>query len=151
MLFNFQVPLYLAAESATEQVVVSGHGADELFGGYHRYKKMNDKEFLRKSKEDVLALAEGDAGDARALVASAGHMLSTPYLDPNIIEYGLGLPRASRTEKKIIHDLVEELGFSPRKKKAAQFGSGSAKLLTRIAKKEGVSEEELIQRYAVSP
>ncbi|MCK4717920.1 MAG: hypothetical protein KAT70_04540, partial [Thermoplasmata archaeon] len=129
------------------------HGADELFGGYNRYKAMGKEEFLDRSKKDVECLPEGDVADARALVASTGHLLDTPYLDPAMIEHGLGLVYEERIEKKALRDVARELGLecADRKKKAAQFGSGASKLLRSLAKEKGLGEKELIRRYRVSP
>lgn len=150
MTFNFHVPLFLAAESATERMVVAGHGADELFGGYKRYGKMEEQEFARETKKDALALGDGDVCDARKLVSSTGHLLSTPFLHPALMEYAFTMGRLDRTDKMALRVLARELGVGSwnRDKKAAQFGSGASKLLRDVARDRDLDEKELIRAHS---
>ena len=149
MTFNFNVPLFLSAETAVEQVVVAGHGADELLGGYDRYKRMDNQRFLKESALDVKNLLTRDLCDSRNIVASTGHVLMTPYTHGDVVEYGLGLSADMRRDKKVLREIARELDIDvhDRKKKAAQFGSGSAKLLRQIARQENCSEAELVECF----
>ena len=149
MTFNFNLPLFLSAESACEMTVVAGHGADELFGGYDRYTRMDDETFMEESEKDVEALIGGDLQDSKSIVASTGHVMETPYLSRQVVEHAMSLPRDMRCDKKALRNTARELGLEvhDRRKKAAQFGSGAARLLKRIVREEGCGETELINAH----
>ena len=152
MKFNFHLPLYMVGETAVESVVVAGHGADEIFGGYDRYRRMTEEDFLASTRRDAVSLLSGDLEDARNMLASVGKTLFTPYMSPGIMEWGLSLSREERMgsggcgeNKRPLRMLARELGLEEgrREKKAAQFGCGSARLLREVARMRGVTEEEL--------
>ncbi|WP_048151419.1 DUF7411 family protein [Palaeococcus ferrophilus] len=139
------IPLYFATKLARENgdsVLLSGQGADELFGGYAKY--LERPELMEEDVENLWS-RNLERDDKIAMLNSVEGRF--PYLDPNVVGIALGLPLelkiASGVRKKILRDVALELGlpeeFAMREKKACQYGSHSQRLLRRVAKRHGFS------------
>ena len=144
MNLSIGIPLYFATKLASGdgiKVLLSGQGADELFGGYHKYLKnpglmendlgnMGERNLAR---DDKIAMLNGVEG-------------RFPFLDLNIIRVALRTPLESKirggVRKYILRQAALKLGLSEevamREKKACQYGTNSQKLLEKIAKKHGM-------------
>lgn len=133
-----------------EDTVVTGQGADELFGGYAKYLKGDAAGMMRSDLESVL---QKGAGFERVLASSFGKVAVHPYLDQNVME-AASLPSEAhfwRDGRKMLlraaarrSGLPEVLVEMP--KKAAQYGSGATKLVARLAKREGLSVGAYVER-----
>ncbi|MCS7145487.1 MAG: asparagine synthase-related protein [Aigarchaeota archaeon] len=128
--------------------VVSGQGADELFGGYMKYLR------LAKSSGVVAAVAEMKkdlselwvAGLPRdyASAALGGALFTVPYLDERIVSNTYNLPpefRISGGVRKVVLREVARVAGLPeelveREKKAAQYGTGIERVLKRLVARE---------------
>jgi asparagine synthase (glutamine-hydrolysing) len=77
-----------------------------------------------------------------------GAELRLPYMDPRIIRFALGLPlkhklptEGKEPRKIILRSLAETLGLpskiAMKPKKAAQYSSGTGKMIERLAKRSG--------------
>jgi asparagine synthase (glutamine-hydrolysing) len=124
------------------RMILLGQLADELFGGYKKYAiaaKGDGPEAAKKlMSQDVKACA--DKGFLRDEAAcSAWAEVRFPFADSRIASFAEGLPLEYKirgeVRKAVLRaaalelGLPEELANAP--KKAAQFSSGVAKLLSR--------------------
>ncbi|ASJ11000.1 asparagine synthase [Thermococcus sp. P6] len=142
------IPIYFATRLAGEEgckVLLTGQGADELFGGYAKYV-----ENPGLMERDLLELGERNLArdDKIAMLNSVEGRV--PFLDPSVVSVALGIPADLKiqrgTRKAILRKVALELGLpkeiAEREKKAAQYGSHSQKLLGKLAKSEGLKPGE---------
>ncbi|WP_414468733.1 asparagine synthase (glutamine-hydrolyzing) [Methanobacterium sp. ACI-7] len=145
------MPAYIAAEMAHEdglKVMLSGQGADELFGGYNRYLKFYEEkgEIAQEDlKEDILNLYHVNLQRDDAVTMANSIELRVPYLDLDIINTAINIPmkykingKEDKLRKCILREVGAELGVPAeivmRPKKAAQYGSGIHKMLKKVLK-----------------
>lgn len=141
---SFEVPLYIVCTTVIEGVLLSGQGADELFGGYARYSSMSTAELDEARAADVHRLLfEGFLREVR-MAQGFGKTLMCPYLDLPVIEAALSIPSAELFgelgNKQPLRRLAMGMGLSAAiaPKKAAQYGSGVMKAMKRLAASEGM-------------
>lgn len=142
------LPLYIASELARDdgnKVIFSGAGADELFGGYHRYKTTNDlKKLNNDCYSDLLKIYERNTYRDDVITMNNNLELRVPYLDKNVVAYALSIPSSWKInddiEKYVLRKIAVDIGipeeFAFRKKKAAQYGSGFDKMIEKLAGKQ---------------
>lgn len=150
------IPIFFSTKLAKEEgirVMLSGQGADEIFGGYKRYERIMLNEGytkLRKELErDVSNIwAKNLQRDDAASMANAVEV-RFPFLDTDFLKYSVGLPPefkiikdgAITSRKHILRLIAKEIGLPEsiisRPKVAAQFGSSSQKIIEKIAENKG--------------
>ena len=121
--------------------IITGQGADELFGGYTRHLETTTlKDDLER---DFLGL-ELQADRDQAVAALHGTYLSMPYLDVRVVRAARAIPAEEKVQgglRKIPLRQVAErhipAEFAWYEKKAMQYGSGIWKELQRLARKNG--------------
>ncbi|MFH0815545.1 MAG: asparagine synthase-related protein [Methanobacteriota archaeon] len=133
------VPLAYVCGAAVESAVVTGTGADELFGGYARYSRMPSGERLGAMRCDYGRLKVRGVATEANLASSYGKVAIQPYMDPVVElafrEVGIGAhfwngrPKALLRYAAVSCGLPMELAMRP--KKAAQYGSGVARMLSK--------------------
>jgi asparagine synthase (glutamine-hydrolysing) len=169
MTISLGVPLYIACTEAKNKnidLLLAGQGADELFGGYHRYKEI--------AQEGASALHEAIAADVARLprrdilrdntVAEvAGIKLAAPFLDPDMVELALSIPAELKVRevggelvgKYILRRAAESVvpaEIAWRDKKAMQYGSGVWAAMGKLARQAGFKKQDkgYIRKYLYS-
>ncbi|MFQ6076889.1 MAG: asparagine synthase-related protein, partial [Candidatus Bathyarchaeia archaeon] len=152
------LPLYASAESARSlgfKVILSGQGADELFGGYARYLHvLRDGGYEELHDElwgDILKISEVNLQRDDAVTMANSVESIVPFLDLSMIETAMSLhPRlkvsgASDPLRKLVLRRVAEAVGLPMEvvnlpKKAVQYGSGADRVIRRLSKKRGFKQ-----------
>lgn len=154
------IPIYAAVKLASEQgirVMLTGQGADELFGGYSWYSKIVQKYGYEKIREymikDVQLLYKETLEREDKITMSQSIELREPFLDTKLIDTVLQIdPRLNiqnngsfdNLGKRVHRQLAEKIGIPTeiayRIKEAAQHGSGIHSILDTLARKNGFSE-----------
>lgn len=146
------IPFYFATKLAKEdnvKTLLSGQGADELFGGYAKY--LQNPLLMEK---DLIELAEKNLARDEKIAMLNGVEGRFPFLDLNVVRIALRTPLEYKIKdnvrKVILREAALELGLfkevAYREKKACQYGSNSQKLLRKIAKKEGMRLREFSEK-----
>ena len=121
----------------------SGLGSEELFAGYQRHKLAKNKQ--EECWQGLLRMYERDLLRDFAIASSQGIIISTPFLDKELIGVAMRIPDKFKIDndksKIILREAAEELGLPKeiawRAKRAAQYGSRLDKAISRLAKKNG--------------
>jgi asparagine synthase (glutamine-hydrolysing) len=135
---------YFIARFAGEQGhrrILTGQGADELFGGYARYRESDnlEEELIR----DFSGL-EAQARRDQRIAALHGTCFSMPYLDLRVVRAAQKIPAREKVQggrRKIPLRKVAERHIPPDLawygKKAMQYGSGVWQVMRKLARKNG--------------
>lgn len=153
------LPLYIVAKTAKadgKRVLLTGQGADELFGGYRRHEtfleqgsEVLDSEILRDLENISTINLERDD-----MVTMANSIeLRVPFLDKEVINTGLAISPELKVLKKegsyirkyVLRKAASDLLPSDmlwKEKKAMQYGTGVQKMLEKLAKNSGFSKRD---------
>ena len=136
---GFLLPLHLIAKRVSENVLISGQGADELFGGYARYRRMGPERLTEALKGDTRALVEVIQQRDGKIAGDAGKELACPYLYPEVRRAAEAISAEVRRGavgedgKELLREMAVEMGLptelAQRPKKAAQYGTGFEKMV----------------------
>ncbi len=139
------VPLLACCKEAKRRGVkamLSGSGAEELFGGYRRHWEEFEKggdvgAMLRRELEE---LPLGDARRNAQVAASEGVEVRCPLLDEKVERLAMMVPVEEKfantgERKNVLRRIARELGVPAeacaRPKQALQYGSGVHKVLLK--------------------
>ena len=93
-------PMYLMARKIKAmgiKMVLSGEGADELFGGYlYFHMAPDEREFHEETVRKVLGLHQYDCARANKSMMAWGIEARVPFLDREFIDYAMGLDPTSK-------------------------------------------------------
>ncbi len=152
------IPIIASVELAHQDnqiVLLTGQGADELFGGYPWYRRIVEvdgyDEFEFRMWDDLKQLYKETLEREDKITMAYGIELRVPYLDHQVIRVAfdidphLKLRSAKDTTGKYIHRVLalaigvpEEIAWRP--KEAAQHGAGIHNRLVTLAEEHGFNE-----------
>lgn len=153
------IPIFAAVRNAQEngeRVILSGQGADELFGGYPWYSSIVDQEgydnFVDRSWEDTFLLYKECLEREDKIAMAHSLELRVPYLDPRVVQTAFQIdPRlkiksgGDQSGKRIHREYCKNLGIPDeiayRKKEAAQHGANVHDALTELAEKHKLTPD----------
>ena len=144
---------FTAAHRDGVRVVFAGQRADELFGGYARYRTVQD--LAGACRRDVLDLWRRDTLRDDLVAAGCSIALRTPFLDTEVVRFALSLPdpllRDGDVNKLVLRQAASILGLPKelalRPKRAAQYGSRLDHAIARLAKLAGVPRDEYLAQF----
>ncbi|KAK4125569.1 hypothetical protein N657DRAFT_654199 [Parathielavia appendiculata] len=130
------------------RVLLSGLGADELFGGYSRhpsaFQHRGSAGLMDELLLDVGRLGKRNLGRDDRVMAHWGKEVRFPFLDERLLGWAIGTPAWEKCDfengeeisgveagKRVLRLLALELGMenvAKEKKRAIQFGSRTAKM-----------------------
>ncbi len=137
---EFMLPFWIAAKNAKNPILMCGQGADEVFGGYARFRESKNISNLDKEIKSLLNIIPKRE---KKIAEIFGLKLSCPYLANEVIETSKVYSQKEHIGvkgKEKLREAAIKLGLpekiANRKKKAAQYGSGSQKALKKKIKYE---------------
>lgn len=108
------VPMYLLArhiKATGTKMVLSGEGADEIYGGYMYFHNCpNWEEFFQETERKIFDLHYYDCLRANKAMAAWGVECRVPFLDMSHVEYAMRIhpmskkPNENRMEKHILRE-----------------------------------------------
>jgi asparagine synthase (glutamine-hydrolysing) len=154
VVISFELPLFFVFKHAKENFIVLGQGSDELFLGYHKFKKFDINEVSEMEKEVFNELLE-EVKREEKIANYFNKKMILPYLDEKIVNFVHSIPIEERfdknMEKILLRKVAKELGLPKeiyeKRKKAAQYGSGTMKIIRKLAKKRGMDVKGYIELH----
>lgn len=161
---SIAIPFYWTAENASKlgyPVLLAGQGADELFGGYQRYLKEYEQfgvEAVQKTMyRDVETSYEKNFQRDNQACSFHKVELRLPFVDRDVVQFSLSLPPSLKIEsaedrlrKRVLRQVAQNLGMPlfivNKTKKAIQYATGVNKAIKRLARKEGLTSRQYVER-----
>ncbi|MBU0976639.1 MAG: asparagine synthase C-terminal domain-containing protein [Patescibacteria group bacterium] len=135
---SYTLPFFILLKNIREKVVMSGHGADTLFGGFHKYLKTKNLKLKVKSCYEEFI---GNLNERELKIAEHfNKKLLLPFADKGLAEYVQSLPSNYLINKGIrkflLRQVAAEVGL-PRElillpKKAIQYSTDTMNHLRRL-------------------
>lgn len=147
----------IAAQDGIE-VIFSGQGPDELWGGYNWYPKLIEEEGYEKFQEfSLMDLQRADIEtlDRENKIASThGLEVVFPYIDNELVDLAMSVPPQlkifssdDKLGKRPHREMAKRAGvppeFADRGKDAAQHGTGIHDLLSILAQRKGFDPQKI--------
>jgi asparagine synthase (glutamine-hydrolysing) len=153
VVLSFELPLYFVCKYCSENDIIGGQGADELFAGYSKYSGLSKDALKKKTAEDLEKLRNITIPHEKKIAEHFGKRIHHPFLDQKVIEAADKMeddivPDDPAERKKALREVAVSIGLesiSKKEKKAAQYSSGAMALIKRISKKNNVTYTELIE------
>ncbi|MGD1992152.1 MAG: asparagine synthase-related protein, partial [Anaerolineae bacterium] len=137
------VGTYLACQAAHERGlrwVLTAHGADALFAGFDRYRRMPRQTLPATLEEDVQSAIHTGLVRDQAVADAFGIQILAPFLAPDVVALGLEIPVAlklgPRGNKLVLRELARQRGLPRfivhRPKKSMQYSTGISRMVREI-------------------
>jgi len=158
------VPFFWLAETAEKlgyPVLLAGQGADELFGGYQRYLteygKSGAEAVEQKMFHDIENAYRANFQRDNQVCSYHGVELRIPFIDCDVVDFSLRLPLRlkinsveDRLRKRVLRRVARNLEIpsflADKPKKAIQYTTGVTKALQRLAKDDGLTLREYVEK-----
>lgn len=149
---SYEAPLYFAAKFAKEHLILSGQGADELFGGYAKYTEIPRDDLAQVLSMDAWHVQNEGVLSDRKIAGRFEKELRAPFLGESVVSAALSIPAGEKIKggvrKAVLRDAARHLGLpeeiAGRGKKAAQYGSGIMNIIKKLAKEKSLSVQDYI-------
>ncbi len=143
---SYELQLFTVCKAASEDVVLTGQGADEYLGGSAKFVgcSMDDYALLRDA--GIERLLDVSVPCEKRIASYFGKTLFHPYLDDGVqraisdIPLEDHLPESMDSRKSVLKEAAAGLGYPDlafRRKKSSQYGSGTTDLVRALAKERG--------------
>jgi asparagine synthase (glutamine-hydrolysing) len=135
----YTIPTVVVLERSREELILGGNGADELFGGYAKYAPAH-KDTESRMRDD-LSKSLDEAEKVKAYALSVRKRAFFPYLSDEVVAAAMTIPLdrkiAGSSRKKILREAgtIAGLAAAERKKKAAQYSSGTLRMMNAVSKR----------------
>lgn len=150
---SFELPLFFVCRTVHEKLIIGGQGSDELFAGYSKYVGMTEDELDRARKSDIGKLITSTIPHETRVADHYGKKILYPYMDPlvtmqvNAMDLKELMPADADSRKMLLKQVARNLGYpfiAEKRKKAAQYGSGTMDLVREVSKNKGMTYTELV-------
>ena len=158
------IPFYWVAENTAKmklKILLAGQGADELFGGYKRYVEDYSRYGSERVQEeifnDIAKMYENNFERDVKICNFHNVELRLPFATYSIAKFAITLPIElkiklidEKMRKIVLRQLGEKIGLPPfivkRQKRAIQYATGVNKILKKLAKNNGLSQRDYLER-----
>lgn len=150
---SYKLPQFFVSMYAKEDVILIGNGADELFGGYSKYRKMGPEDMIMAMHSDLEKLLKSEMPMDNRICQRFSKSFEYPFLSAGVVEIAMEsqveMKVAEEGRKTILRDVAKRFGLpteiSEREKKAAQYGTGTMKIMKGIARSKGLSVSRYVE------
>ncbi len=144
---SYELQLFSVCRECSQDVILTGQGADEYFMGCAKYVNQTDEEYNLLKDAGVERLMNVSVPCELEIAKHFGKTLVYPYLDKQVIEEVSKLdpeslvPKDMDSRKQVLKDIAVDLDFdflAERKKKSSQYGSGTTDLIRALARERSI-------------
>jgi len=157
------VNFYWLAETVSKleyPIILAGQGADELFGGYHKYladyKKSGAEILKQKMFRDIKNAYKVNFQRDNQTCSYHKVELRLPFIDRDVVDFTLRLPLRlkinsieDKLRKRVLRRVARNLDIpsfiAEKRKKAFQYTTGVTKALQNLAKAKNLTLHEYIE------